>query len=79
MRLPASPTMKAPNDSDVRVLLSTSRGSCAYFELAGGQTSTAVVHSTVEQMAVAVMMPSCRARRKPVSSTAGESPPLADG
>jgi mannose-6-phosphate isomerase-like protein (cupin superfamily) len=50
MRLPASPTVKAPDGSDVRVLLSTSRGSCAHFELAGGQTSTAVVHSTVEEI-----------------------------
>lgn len=50
MRLPASPTVKAPDGSDVRVLLSTSRGSCAHFELAGGQTSAAVVHRTVEEI-----------------------------
>src|ERR1700757_2175473 len=50
MRLPASPTVKAPDGSDVRVLLAGSRGSCAHFELAGGQTSTAVVHRTVEEI-----------------------------
>jgi mannose-6-phosphate isomerase-like protein (cupin superfamily) len=50
MRLPASPTVKAPDGSDVRVLLASSRGSCAHFELAGGQTSTAVVHRTVEEI-----------------------------
>jgi hypothetical protein len=32
------------------VLLSTSCGSCAHFELAGGQTCAAVVHSTVEEI-----------------------------
>jgi mannose-6-phosphate isomerase-like protein (cupin superfamily) len=50
MRLPASPTVKAPDGSDVRVLLATGRGSCAHFELAGGQTSTAVVHRTVDEI-----------------------------
>jgi mannose-6-phosphate isomerase-like protein (cupin superfamily) len=50
MRLPASPTVEAPDGSDVRVLLSTSRGSCAHFDLAGGQTSTAVAHTTVEEI-----------------------------
>jgi mannose-6-phosphate isomerase-like protein (cupin superfamily) len=50
MRLPAAPTVAAPDGSDVRVLLSTSRGSAAHFELAGGETSTAVVHRTVEEI-----------------------------
>ena len=50
MRLPASPTVTAPDGSDVRILLATQRGSCAHFELAGGQTSTAVVHRTVEEI-----------------------------
>lgn len=50
MRLPASPTVKAPDGSDVRVLLATRRGSCAHFELAGGETSTAVVHRTVDEI-----------------------------
>src|SRR5690349_7858757 len=50
MRLPASPTVKAPDGSDVRVLLATTRGSCAHFELAGGETSMAVVHRTVDEI-----------------------------
>jgi mannose-6-phosphate isomerase-like protein (cupin superfamily) len=50
MRLPAAPTVTAPDGSDVRVLLATDRGSCAHFELAGGQTSIAVVHRTVEEI-----------------------------
>jgi mannose-6-phosphate isomerase-like protein (cupin superfamily) len=50
MRLPASPTVTAPDGSDVRVLLATERGSCAHFELAGGAVSTAVVHRTVEEI-----------------------------
>lgn len=50
MRLPASPTVTAPDGSDVRILLATERGSCAHFELAGGQISTAVVHRTVEEI-----------------------------
>lgn len=50
MRLPARPTVKAPDGSDVRVLLATTRGSCAHFELPGGQTSMAVVHRTVDEI-----------------------------
>src|SRR3954453_15477245 len=50
MRLPASPTVTAPDGSDVRVLLATERGSCAHFELAGGAGSTAVAHQTVEEI-----------------------------
>ena len=50
MRLPAAPTVTAPDGSDVRVLLATGRGSCAHFELAGGAVSTAVVHRTVEEI-----------------------------
>jgi len=50
MRLPADPTVTAPDGSDVRVLLATERGSCAHFELAPGRTSIAVVHRTVEEI-----------------------------
>jgi mannose-6-phosphate isomerase-like protein (cupin superfamily) len=50
MLLPASPRVPAPDGSDVRILLATQSGSCAHFELAGGQTSTAVVHRTVEEI-----------------------------
>ena len=50
MRLPASPTATAPDGSDVRVLLATGRGSFAHFELTAGETATAVVHRTVEEI-----------------------------
>jgi mannose-6-phosphate isomerase-like protein (cupin superfamily) len=50
MRLPAAATVQAPDGSDVRVLLSTRQGSCAHFELAGGRTSTAIVHRTVSEI-----------------------------
>ena len=50
MLLPIEPTLTAPDGSDVRVLPATARGSCAHFELAGGQTSLAVVHRTVEEI-----------------------------
>ena len=50
MRLPAAPTATAPDGSDVRVLLATERGSCAHFELAGGEISTAVVHRTIDEI-----------------------------
>jgi mannose-6-phosphate isomerase-like protein (cupin superfamily) len=50
MRLPVEPTVTAPDGSDVRVMLATGRGSLAHFELAGGQTSVAVEHRTVEEI-----------------------------
>jgi mannose-6-phosphate isomerase-like protein (cupin superfamily) len=50
MRLPEDVTAIAPDGSDVRVLLQTSRGSAAHFELAGGETSTAVVHRTIDEI-----------------------------
>lgn len=50
VRLPARPTVKTPDGSDVRVLSSTSHGSCAHFELAGDQTSLAVIRGTVEEI-----------------------------
>jgi mannose-6-phosphate isomerase-like protein (cupin superfamily) len=40
----------APDGSDVRVLLGLKRGGMAHFELAPGQTSTAVTHRTVEEI-----------------------------
>ncbi len=40
----------APDGSDVRILLALRGGSMAHFELAAGQTSTAVVHATVEEI-----------------------------
>ena len=50
MRLPADVTTVAPDGSDVRVLLSTARGSMAHFELGPGRTSRPVRHRTVEEI-----------------------------
>ena len=50
MKLPADPTVTAPDGSDVRVLLSLPRGSMAHFELAAGKTSAAIEHRTVEEL-----------------------------
>ena len=49
-RLPAPPTVVAPDGSDVRVLLGLAGGGMAHFELAPGETSTAVVHRTIEEI-----------------------------
>ena len=40
----------APDGSDVRVLLALAGGGMAHFELAPGETSTAVAHRTVEEI-----------------------------
>lgn len=50
MRLPASPTIVAPDGSDVRVLLPLSGGSMAHFEIGAGRVSEAVRHRTVEEI-----------------------------
>jgi len=50
LRLPATPTLVAPDGSDVRVLLGLSPGGMAHFELAAGQVSVAVTHRTVEEI-----------------------------
>jgi mannose-6-phosphate isomerase-like protein (cupin superfamily) len=49
-RLPAQPTVTAPDGSDVRVLLGLAGGGMAHFELGPGRTSRAVVHRTVEEI-----------------------------
>jgi len=49
-RLPVAPDAVAPDGSDVRILLSLKGGGLAHFELAPGQTSTAVTHRTVEEI-----------------------------
>jgi mannose-6-phosphate isomerase-like protein (cupin superfamily) len=49
-RLPAARDSVAADGSDVRVLLSLRGGSMAHFELAPGETSTAVAHRTVEEI-----------------------------
>ena len=40
----------APDGSDVRVLLTLAGGGMAHFEIAPGETSTAVAHRTVEEI-----------------------------
>ncbi|HEX4986185.1 MAG TPA: cupin domain-containing protein [Burkholderiales bacterium] len=49
-QLPAQPDIVAPDGSDVRVLLRTSRGSMAHFELAAGRASDAIRHRTVDEI-----------------------------
>lgn len=49
-RLPVEPDVVAPDGSNVRLLLSVTRGSMAHFELGSGETSAAVVHRTVEEI-----------------------------
>ena len=48
--IPASRDALAPDGSDVRILLGLSGGGMAHFELAPGETSTAVAHRTVEEI-----------------------------
>ena len=48
--LPAARDDVAPDGSDVRILLRLEGGSMAHFELGPGQTSTAVVHRTIEEI-----------------------------
>ena len=50
MRVPAAKDARAPDGSDVRVLLSLPSGGMALFELAPGATSTAVTHRTVGEI-----------------------------
>jgi len=50
MQLAAAPTSAAPDGSDVRVLLGLKGGGMAHFELAAGETSTAVTHRSVEEI-----------------------------
>jgi len=49
-RLPAEPTVVAPDGSDVRVLLGLAGGGMAHFALDAGQVARAVMHRTVEEI-----------------------------
>ena len=49
-KLPPSSDDIAPDGSKVRILLGLKSGGMAHFELAPGQTSTAVTHKTVEEI-----------------------------
>ena len=48
--LPDLPDVTAPDGSDVRLLVSSDRGSMAHFSLAPGAISAAVCHRTVEEL-----------------------------
>ena len=50
VRLPADPTVVAPDGSDVRVLVGLPGGSMAHFELGAGKVSLAVTHRTVDEV-----------------------------
>ena len=50
LRLPAEPTVVAPDGSDVRVLLRLKGGSMAHFTLGAGKVARAVTHRTVEEV-----------------------------
>lgn len=50
LKLPAQADIVAPDGSDVRVLLRTSRGSMAHFELAAGRASEAIRHRSVDEI-----------------------------
>lgn len=50
LRLPPERTVVAPDGSDVRVLLGLAAGGMAHFELAAGETASAVTHRTVEEI-----------------------------
>jgi mannose-6-phosphate isomerase-like protein (cupin superfamily) len=49
-RLPPQVDAIAPDGSDVRILLGLSGGGMAHFELAPGETSSAMTHRTVEEI-----------------------------
>ncbi|GLS19465.1 hypothetical protein GCM10007874_24820 [Labrys miyagiensis] len=49
-KLSDKPDARAPDGSDVRVLLNLPRGGMAHFELAAGLISLAVTHKTVEEI-----------------------------
>ncbi len=48
--IPLARDVVAPDGSDVRILLGLAGGGMAHFELATGETSTAVAHRTVEEI-----------------------------
>jgi mannose-6-phosphate isomerase-like protein (cupin superfamily) len=49
-QLPVAPDAIAPDGSEVRTLLSLAGGSMAHFQLNPGETSTAVIHRSVEEI-----------------------------
>lgn len=49
-QLPTQPSARAPDGSDVRVLLRFTTGSMAHFQLDVGRTSIAIRHRTVDEI-----------------------------
>ncbi len=49
-RLPDAPDVLAPDGSEVRILVSSARGSMAHFRLHPGQVSQAIVHRSVDEV-----------------------------
>lgn len=50
MRLPAEPTVLAPDGSEVRVLLGLRDGRMVHFELAAGRVSRPITHRTIDEI-----------------------------
>ena len=50
LRLPAEPDERAPDGSDVRVMLGLRGGRMAHFQLPAGAVARAVTHRTVEEL-----------------------------
>ncbi len=50
MTLPIQPDVRAPDDSQVRILLRLDPGSMAHFRLESGQISKAVTHRRVDEL-----------------------------
>jgi len=50
LRFPVEPTVRAPDGSDVRVLVALRGGGMAHFHLAAGAVARAVVHRSVEEL-----------------------------
>lgn len=48
--LPVAPDVLAPDGSEVRILVSTARGSMAHFRLQPGQVAQAIVHRSVDEV-----------------------------
>lgn len=48
--LPETPDVLAPDGSEVRILVSTARGSMAHFRLQPGQVAQAIVHRSVDEI-----------------------------
>jgi len=68
VKLPAQPTERAPDGSEVRTLLSLPGGSMAHFRLAAGAVSRAVCHRSVDELWFVVAGRGEMWRRQPESA-----------